>query len=238
VVEPTARFEEVQIRLPEAVTGVGAVNGVVGIPEWWPTGSRVGLVLAHDRNSDLNDPVLVGLQQGLTARGFLSLRFNFPFAQLGRQRPDRDPALERTYYEAAQLLLRDPAAAPAHLFLAGKGIGARTAALTAMARLRVDGLIFLGYPLHRTDRPDPVDAEPLYRIIAPMLFCQGSRDRTCDLDVLRRTLARVGAPKALHVVAEADHGLKVPKKSGRTPEAVLDELLGTLQGWVEKVIGA
>jgi hypothetical protein len=238
VVEPTARYEEVQIRLPEPITGVPAVSAVMGIPEWWPTGSRVGVVMAHDRGGDMHDPILVGLQQGLTARGFLSLRFNFPFAQIGKPRPDRDPVLERTFLEAVQLLARDPAAAPAHLFLGGKGIGSRVAAVTAMARLRVEGLFFLGYPLHPPDRPQQVEADPLYRVIAPMLFCQGTRDRYCDLDVLRRTLSRVGAPKTLHVVAEADHQLKVLKKSGRTQEAVIEEILGTLQGWIHKVIGA
>jgi predicted alpha/beta-hydrolase family hydrolase len=107
-----------------------------------------------------------------------------------------------------------------------------------MARLRVDGLFFLGFPLHPPDKPKDLDAEVLYRVIAPMLFVQGTRDRNCDLDVLRKTLARVGAPKTLHVVAEADHALKVLKKSGRTQEAVIDETLATLQGWIQKVIGA
>jgi hypothetical protein len=238
LVEPTARFEEVQIRLPEPITGTATVTGVMGVPEWWPTGARVGVVMAHDRGGDRDDPILVGLQQGMTARGFLSLRFNFPFAELGKQRPDREHVLERVFLEAVQLLARDPAAAPAHLFLGGKGIGGRTAAATAMARLRVDGLFFLGFPLHPPDKPRDLDAEVLYRVIAPMLFVQGTRDRSCDLDVLRKTLARVGAPKTLHVVAEADHALKVLKKSGRTQEAVIDETLATLQGWIQKVIGA
>lgn len=236
MVEPAARFEEVEIPIPEEVAGVPKLSGVLGVPEWWPTGSRVGVVLAHDRSSDHQDPILVGLQRGLTERGYLSLRFNFPFAQAGKRRPDKDPVLERAFLDAVQLLGRDPTAAPAHLFLGGKGIGGSVAARAAMARLRVEGLFFMGFPLHRADKPDTLDPELLYRVISPMLFLQGTRDRYCDLDTLRQTLIRVGAPKTLHVVEEADHAFKVLKKSGRTEDDVIAELLGALERWIGSVL--
>jgi len=236
VVEPAARFEDVRIPLPEDLAGVASVSGVLGVPEWWPTGSRVGLVLAHDRMGSHEDPLLVGLHRGLTERGFLTLRFNFPFAELGKRRPDKDPVLERAFFEAVQLLGRDPTAAPAHLLLGGKGLGGKVAARMAMARLRVEGLFFLGHPLHPADQPERVEADHLYRIICPILFCQGTRDPYCDLEALRGTLTRVGAPKTLHVVAEADHQFKVLKKSGRTQEDVIQELLTTLEGWIGKVV--
>ena len=86
-------------------------------------------------------------------------------------------------------------------------------------------------------KPDEVQAEQLFRVITPMLFVQGSRARNCDLDVLRRTLARVGAPTALHTVENADHQFHVLKKSGRTREEVTEEILGTLDGWIQKVLG-
>jgi len=238
LVEPAARFEDVEIPVPEDVSDVGSVKGVLGVPEWWPTGSRVGVVLAHDRATDMSDPVVAGLHQGLTECGFLSLRFNFPFAEAGKRRPDDDMVLDRVFLEAVQLLGRDPTAAPAHLFLVGKGIGGKAAARVAQSRLRVEGLAFLGFPLHAADKPETTEAEQLYRIIAPTLFFQGSRDRYCDLDTLRRALVRMGAPKALHVVAEADHQFKVLKKSGRTPEEIQAELLSTLQSWIGRVLEA
>ncbi len=238
MVEPAARFEEVEIAVPEDVCGVASVKGVLGIPEWWPTGSRVGVVIAHGRSGDMDDPVLAELHRGLTERGFLSLRFNFPFAERSKKRPDKDPVLDRVFLEAVQLLGRDPTAAPAHLFLGGKGIGGKAAARTAMSRLRVEGLFFLGYPLHAADKPDRLDADLLYRIISPSLFCQGTRDRYCDLDALRRTLTRVGAPKTLQIVGEADNQFKVLKKSGRTAEEVNAELLGAMERWVNRVLEA
>jgi alpha-beta hydrolase superfamily lysophospholipase len=77
----------------------------------------------------------------------------------------------------------------------------------------------------------------LFRIVSPMLFLQGTKDRRCDLDVLRRTLTRVGAPTALHAIQHADHHFAVPKKSGRKPEDVREELLGAIDGWIQKVLG-
>jgi predicted alpha/beta-hydrolase family hydrolase len=107
----------------------------------------------------------------------------------------------------------------------------------AAARLRFDGIFFLGFPLHPQDQPKAVRSESLFRIVAPMLFVQGARDRHCDLPTLRQTLARVGAPTQLHVVQEADHTFRVAKKSGRTPEDVHREVLGTLEAWMQKILG-
>jgi len=144
--------------------------------------------------------------------------------------------LRRAYRAAVAALARDPSAAPAHLFIGGMGIGARAAADVAAARLRVDGLIFLGFPLHPPNRPEEAQADELYRAVSPMLFVQGTRDSQCDLDALRRVLTRVGAPTALHICREADHRLHVLKKSGRTEEEVHAEVLDVTEAWIQKVV--
>jgi hypothetical protein len=236
-VEPTARFEEVEIPLREPVGEVAKVSGVLGIPEWWPTGSRVGVVLAHSQRADLADPQLVALHRALTERKYLTLRFNFPFAQAGRKTPDPLAALERTLRSAIAFLGRDPSAAPAHVFVGGKNLGAQAVVQLATTRLRFDGLFLIGFPLHVQDKPERTRAEALFRIVAPILFLQGSRDRLCDIATLRRTLTRVGAPTTLHVVEEADHFLRVPRRSGRTPEDVERELLAALETWIHKILG-
>ena len=233
--ESTAQFEEVQIPLPEPVHELEAVRGILGIPEWWPTGSRVAVVLAQGAAGD--DPLLDTLQRELTERKYLTLRFGFPFMEARRKRPDPMPVLQRTYTAALSILGRDPSAAPAHVFIGGKNLGALAAAHAATARVRIEGLFFLGYPLHKQDDPSEVRAERLYRVINPMLFVQGSKDRHCDIDTLRRTLGRVGAPVQLHTVAEADHTFRVAKKSGRTPEDVSAEVMASLDAWIKKTLG-
>jgi len=241
LVEPSARFEELKIPLPEPVHGLEHVSAVLGIPRWWPTGSRVAVVLAHGAGTNMNDPLTEALHRELTERRFLSLRFNFPFAEARQpggkaKRPDNMTVLRRCFRAAVGTLTRDPTGAPAHLFLGGQGLGAQVAADLSISRLRADGLVLLGYPLHAAGKPDEPQAEQLYRVVAPMLFVQGSRDRYCDLDVLRQTLGRVGAPTALHVAQEADHVFKVLKKSGRTVEEVHSEALAVIDAWIDRVL--
>lgn len=235
MVEPSARFEELEIPLREPVHGLQQLSAVLGVPQWWPTGMRVGAVFAHGSSRDMNDTVLVELQRELTERRILTLRFNFPFGEAGKKRADAVPVLRRAYRDAIALLSRDPMAAPAHLFLGGKGLGGRIAADLAATGTRVDGVFFLGFPLHPQGKPEKADPEPLFRIISPMLFLQGERDRQCDIDVLRRILTRVGAPTTLHLLAEADQHFHVLKKSGRTDEMVRLEILTHLEAWMEKV---
>lgn len=236
--EPSARFEEVRIPLREPVQDLEEVSGVLGIPEWWPTGSRIGVVIAHSQRMDQSDPQLLELHRKLTERKFLALRFNFPFAEAKRKNPDPMPVLERCFRSAVAFLGRDPTAAPAHVFLGGKNLGALVAAQLATSRIRFDGLFLLGFPLHVQDHPERLRSESLFRIITPMLFVQGDKDRLCELDTLRRTLSRVGAPTTLHVVQGADHSFRVAKKSGRTPEDVQRELLDALESWIRKTLGS
>jgi predicted alpha/beta-hydrolase family hydrolase len=207
----------------------------MGVPQWWPTGQRIGVVLAHGLSRNLSDPVLEYLQQMLTERRCLTLRFNFPFGEAGKKRPDSSEVLQRTFRAAITVLARDPSATPAQLFIGGKGLGGQVAAELAGARVRVDGVFLMGFPLHPLGKPELTDPGQLFRIISPMLFLQGERDRHCDLDALRKTLTRVGAPTALQVVKEADHHFKVLKKSGRSDEEVRDELLAYLDAWIHKV---
>lgn len=238
LVEPTARYEEIKIPLRDPAHGLEEVSGVLGIPEWWPTGSRVAVAIAHGSTGDMNDPVVERLHRELTEHRYMALRFNFPFAEAGkRSSSDSMAVLESAYRSAVSVLGRDPSAAPAHLFVGGKGLGARVAAQLAASRLRAEGLFFLGFPLHTQDKPDQVQAEQLYRIISPMLFVQGTRDRQCDIDTLRRTLQRVGAPTELVVAEEADQNFKVLKKSERTDEEVAEELVAAVKGWFARILG-
>jgi hypothetical protein len=138
LVEPSARFEEFKIPLRESVRGFTEVSAIMGVPQWWPTGHRVGVVLAHGLSRDLSDPTLEHIQRELTERHCLTLRFNFPLGEAGKKRPDSPEILQRTFRAAINTMSRDPNATPAHLFIGGKGLGGQVAADLAGDRLRVD----------------------------------------------------------------------------------------------------
>lgn len=237
--EPSTQFQEIQIQLPEPVHGLSQVRGVMGVPEWWPTGERVAVVFAHGGGSDLDDPLIVALCRALTARSYLTLRFNFPFAEAGmRSSADSPSVLERGYRAALASIGRDPAALPARLFLGGIGLGAKAAASLAADPVHVDGLFLLGFPLHPQDKPDQADPEALFRTTSPMLFVQGERDRRCDGAALRKALRRVGAPMELYDVAEADSNFRVPRRSTRTNEEIHAEVFGVLANWMARRLRA
>jgi predicted alpha/beta-hydrolase family hydrolase len=238
VVEQSPRFEALKLPLPEPIGGVEALSAVLGIPEWWPTGSRVAVAIAHGSAGNMDDPVIAEIHQRLTERRFLTLRFNFPFGEAGtRSGTDSMDVLERSFRAALAVFGRDASQAPAHLILGGKGAGAAAAARLATARMRIAGLFFLGFPLHPQDRKEKVQAESLFRITAPMLFVQGTRDRRCDVETLRATLRNVGASTRLHVCEEADQNFKLPKRSLRSEEEVRREVFDAVYDWINQVIG-
>jgi predicted alpha/beta-hydrolase family hydrolase len=237
VVEPASRYEEIKIPLGEPIHGLDSISAVLGVPRWWPTGSRVGVVIAHGANGDMGSEAISGVHRSLTERRYFSLRFNFPFAEAGKRRPDSMAVLRRTMRAALGALGRDPTAAPAHLFLGGIGLGGQVAADLASARVRVDGLFLMAYPLHPAGKPEEREAEQLFRIVSPALFVQGDRDATCDVEVLRQTLVRVGAPTVLRVIPEADRQFKVLKKSGRTQQEVTQQMTNALDDWIQSILG-
>ena len=233
--EPSATYEDVEIPLPEPLHGLDHLRGVLGIPEWWPTGERIAIVLAHSATTDHTDALISSLANGLTERSYLTLRFNFPFAEAGkRASSDRPVVLERAYRAALNVLGRDPTARPARLIVGGMGLGGRVAAGLVADRLQADGLFLLGFPLHPQGKPSKSDPDVLFRATAPMLFIQGTRDRRCEPNALRTALRRVGAPMELYDVADADHHFHVPRKSGRTNEEVQAEVFSVLANWIAR----
>ncbi len=65
-----------------------------------------------------------------------------------------------------------------------------------------------------------------------MLFIQGERDRMGPPEMIRRITD--AAPHAsLEIVADADHGFAVPKRTGLDREAILDSLTVTTAAFIE-----
>ncbi len=206
----------------------------LGVPEWWPTGTRAGVVLAHDVAGGMDSELVSELHEKLARRGFLTLRFNFPFAEQRKRRPDAIPLLERVFRLAVQSLMLDPQNAPNRIVVGGVGLGAQVAAQVVAGGLKVDGLACLSYPLHPVGKPGQVRAEPLYRIICPILFVQGTHDPTCKLDRLQAVLRRVGAPTTFRVQTDADHDLGAIKRGSRPTAEIRADVLRLLLEFAQR----
>jgi hypothetical protein len=231
--ETSARFEPLKIQIDPEIS----LSAVMGIPAWWPTGSRVGVVLGHDASENLDQDFLVVAQRCLAEAGFLSLRFNFPYTELGKKRPDPSPLLERAYRAAIESLLPDPQNAPARLVVGGFGLGARIAAQVVAQDVKADGIVLISYPLHPSGKPAQQRADALFRVTSPILFVQGTKDSTCRLDRLELLIRRIGAPTNLRVLQDADHQLRPARGSGRSQEEIEHEAVEAVSAFIRKVTG-
>jgi predicted alpha/beta-hydrolase family hydrolase len=231
--ETTVRLETTRI----PVTPDVAVGAVLGVPEWWPTGTRAAVALAHDAGSDMENELLVSLHRELANRGYLALRFNFPHAEQKKKRADPAPLLERTFKQAAAMLLLDPSSAPSRLVVGGIGLGGQIAAQVVAGGLKVDGLVCMSFPLHPVGKPMQTRAEALYRITCPTLFLQGTHDATCRVDRLNAVLRRIGAPTTTRVLEDADHALEAIRRGSRTTAQVRAEAERVLLEFVARVTG-
>lgn len=200
-----------------------------------PANARACYVLAHGAGADMRHAFMEKAAVGLAERGIATLRFNFPYMEKKQGRPDRPAvahaAVRAAVAEAARLC------PGLKLVAGGKSFGGR---MTSQAQAKeplanVKGLAFLGFPLHADKKPSSERAEHLAGIAIPMLFLQGTRDGLADLGYLKPVVQKLGAKATLHEVEGGDHSFAVLKKSGRTNEEALTEVLDTLVAWIDEL---
>lgn len=120
----------------------------------------------------------------------------------------------------------------------GRSYGGRVASLAVADGLAADGLVLYGYPLHPPGKPDALRVEHWPRLHLPCLFLHGQRDTFGSEDELRTALAQVPGEVVLHVVAGAEHSLRVPRSasptgSARDEAAVVAELADVVADWLD-----
>jgi predicted alpha/beta-hydrolase family hydrolase len=181
----------------------------------------------------MHGPLLSAVHHALAAHGFTCVKFNFPYKERGRRPPDRVAVLEQCYRTVLDAVRAE--IAPAKLVIGGKSMGGRMASHLAASGEAVDGLLFLGYPLHPAGKPEKLRDAHLPRIEVPMLFFAGTRDPLCRLDLLRRTVRSLRAPVEVHVVDGADHSFHVLKSMQREADDVCQEIVAASTGWLDRL---
>jgi predicted alpha/beta-hydrolase family hydrolase len=196
-----------------------------------PDGARALCVVAHGAGAGMRHPFMSSVAEGLAASGVATLRYNFPYMELGKRAPNRPPLLVETVRAAVSEARRLAPELP--LFAGGKSMGGRMTSTAASTEPLpgVLGLAFFGFPLHAAGRPSVDRGAHLADVGLPMLFLQGTRDKLADLDLLQPIVGDLGPSASLHVVEGADHGFHVLKRSGRTDGEVLDEICSHFEQW-------
>jgi predicted alpha/beta-hydrolase family hydrolase len=196
-----------------------------------PPDARALLVLAHGAGAGMLHPFLNAMAARLAEREVATFRYQFPYMDARRRRPDPPDTIVAGVRAAVDEAGRLAPDLP--LFAGGKSFGGRmtSTAQSGEPLPGVRGLVFLGFPLHPPGRPGTSRADHLDGVAIPMLFLQGTRDEFAGLDELRPVVRRLGPRATLHVVDGADHSFHVLKRSGRTDAKVLHELAEAIAQW-------
>jgi uncharacterized protein len=211
--------------------------GVVSALLMRPRGARACFVFAHGAGVGMIHPSMEVVAIGLAERGIATLRYQFPYMEKGSKRPD-PPAIAHATVRAA-VAQAAKSCSGFGLIAGGKSFGGRmTSQAQAKAPLEgVQGLAFLGFPLHPQGQPSTDRAAHLSEVQIPMLFLQGTNDGLAELDLLKPVVASLGRRATLHLLEGADHSFHVPKRSGRTDAEVMDEALDAFAAWIGRLGG-
>ncbi|WP_106600717.1 alpha/beta hydrolase family protein [Chitinophaga ginsengisoli] len=206
---------------------VSPTVGTVSAKYITPAKPECIFTLAHGAGAGMDHIFMETLAEALSKVGIATLRFNFPFTENKKGRPD-SPAVAHATIEAA-IKKAHELAPKLPLFASGKSFGGRMSSqyLAAHSDNNVAGIVFYGFPLHPAGKPSIERADHLKEIKMPMLFLQGSKDTLATWDLIESVCSSL--KKATLVKLEgADHSFKAGKKD------VMSLLVDETKKWVEK----
>jgi uncharacterized protein len=187
------------------------------------------MVLAHGAGAGMEHPFMKSMSAELAACGISTVRYNFPYMENKKGRPDPPAIAEKTVEEVASKVQALYPKLP--LFLSGKSFGGRMSSqrLSKEGMEGIRGIIFFGFPLHASGAPSIDRAAHLSTVKVPMLFLQGTRDTLAQLDLIQSVVKKL--PLATLVTFEkADHSFKAGK------ENLLPKLATMTSEWIDQVL--
>ena len=185
------------------------------------------MTLAHGAGAGMHHSFMETLAQLLSEQGIATLRFNFPFSENKKGRPDTPAVAHRTIEAAIAKAKKIFPELP--LFVAGKSFGGRMSSqyLAAHPHPEVKGIIFYGFPLHPPGKPSIDRAEHLKEVKTAMLFLHGTKDELATWNLIESVCSSLKVATLVKIEG-ANHAFKAGKQN------VLQLLADTTNDWVEK----
>ena len=205
----------------EVSESIGSVSALLVEPKK----TKAMMILAHGAGAGMHHQFMEALSMELAEASIGTLRFNFPFTENGKKRPDPAPVAEKTitvvWYKASELFPMVP------LFAAGKSFGGRMSShvLSKGSPAFIRGVVFFGFPLHAPGQPSVSRAEHLQSVSVPMLFLQGTRDALADIKLIKQVTGKL-ANATLVTFDGADHSFKAGKN------VMIPQLAESTSEWV------
>lgn len=218
-----AENKQVKIQVSQ---DIGTVSGLLSKSD----SAKYLMVLAHGAGAGMTHQFMEDLTQALLLRDIATLRFQFPYMEQGKKRPD-SPKIAHQAIRAA-LNYADKLNTGLPILAAGKSFGGRMISqLAAQESLdNIIGIVYFGFPLHAPGRNNTDRAAHLVEVPQPMLFLQGTRD-TLALPDLIQSVCDPLAKTTLQFYEGADHSFKTLKRSGITQEEVIEQMAKKTLDW-------
>lgn len=190
---------------------VSAYAGKISAEYIVPDNAKFIISLAHGAGAGMNHAFMVTLAKALADLGVASLRFNFPFIEQKKRRPDLPAVAHKTIEVAINDIKKSYPKLP--LYLTGKSFGGRMSSqfLAAHPDSAVKGIIFFGFPLHPAGKPSTDRAEHLKEIKVPLLFLQGTKDELATLELIEQVCSSLKQASLIKLEG-ADHAFKAGKQ--------------------------
>lgn len=206
-------------------TPIGKVSALYLLPE-----KPVAIMpLAHGAGAGMNHIFMETLATLLAELNIATLRFNFPFTENKKGRPDTPAVAHQTIAAAIEKAVKLLPDTP--VFASGKSFGGRMSSqyLATQSSTPVKGLVFYGFPLHQPGKPSIERAAHLKDVKVPMLFIQGTRDELANYEMIKDVCASL-KKATLDTIEGANHAFKAGKQE------ILPRLAADTKGWIEKVL--
>ena len=205
--------------------------------------NRAGLtvILGHGAGANQDSGFMRMFANGLAERGLDVMTFNFVYMEQGRSVPDQKHKLESCFRAVIETALKHRQLKNNKLVIGGKSMGGRIASQVAAAASeakepladQIDGLVFLGYPLHPPGQSTKLRVEHLVQIRKPMLFVQGTRDALGSPEEIQPHIKDFRPAAKIHSIEGGDHSFKAPKKFGMPQEEIYATAMGEIVRWAE-----
>lgn len=206
---------------------VSAEVGSVSAEVFVPLKAKAIMTLAHGAGAGMQHPFMVALSQSLAEQDIATMRFNFPFTENKKGRPDTPAVahatIEAVIHKAQKLFSKLP------LFVAGKSFGGRMTSqyMSTHHDTTIKGIVFYGFPLHAPGKPSIERADHLKQVKTPMLFLTGSKDEFATWKLIAKVCSALPLAELVKIEG-ANHGFKAGKQD-------VIKILGTLTNdWIEK----
>ena len=187
------------------------------------------LTLAHGAGAGMSHSFMVALSEALAENKIGTLRFNFPFIENKKGRPDLPAVAHKTIETALQHAKKKYPSQP--VFLSGKSFGGRMSSqyLALHQDAEVEGIIFYGFPLHAIKKPSTDRADHLKQIKKPMLFLQGTKDTLAEWHLIEEVCSSLSGATLLKL-----EGVNHAFKKGK--ENLIPQLAKQTREWIDTIL--